>query len=1083
MGFRNKLRVASPVAIAMLLVTGVMSPVQALDEPQDPYVEIVGEVTSDGTCGDGSQPDFDPTTGDNRGFDNANDNGIVCWGDTIRTNVSIAVQDADVDDLIVYYESNIPFNNWGSECDILPEQDPRPGTEWANEERTAYFCNLGPVAEGTKIADSLNQRNNLPNGEVITTTGCIVTPNANTGGFDTYECVGPFELVSTEADPTGIPFYAALDKSKTNLSATRAGESEDDQVHYPPSYTADNGAGVEGKYISWDLDFFIDKENTRLLDDGTGGVTLTIEDTWTVTDQAASVVADNIELVPDRPIGFGINTFSSPYFDGCYKDPTVATFTQAAGWFTVACTQPGGPGTPIIIELEIPDVDRVDEAVEGSFWSGTAVHNSDPDYYYFDISYTVFIPMSDIDVTPSGDSVQIDNTATIVSSTSGPLPLRSQQGEINTGPETDTSSIIVNDQRPGTGGVEIQKTFLGTDRSGFQEKTGSRVAYPGELVHSKIEIHDSRNFDTNPAACDTIDTSVFTFEEPANYIQDKHFTSLSNPSFWRTWHGSSSLSAADPYLVSVNGVQYNLDYSTDDLLGTQIAIEYTDVANLPSHWDATCDDDDNGDGTYDWVNDPNLLAGGPSSVTKVRITWNRDFAEIESGAEGQVSGSALEFYIPLRVRSDAGLTDGDLLPNTMTYKLGPDADSSDERWINPVNDSGADVQDGAHFVNQDPMQPLFSFDYWTADRIEINTTVGSNDPIQIRANKDIDEWAYFNSYDDGDILNFELGISNTTFNVGVNGNPILSESWNEPHTWTFVDELPEWLNYQGNNCVDVFPTCVVDDTDPTRIVFTIPDQSWADIYGTTGNISGLENKLTLSAAFVGDWDDYVGTWGETTTPNTLQVSVDDVDVMAQYPDGFVEDSWYGYIYDNERLKVSKEAVESSVDMLPGDTSAGVAWDVTVENDSWNYLEGQQFIDIFPYVGDGIEGGETERFPETDGSATLELNGITSAEDSGFAVEYTTADPASIFGDPCHYSNWPAGATVPASGTCQIGFVGDDGLLDSALTGSGDTTWSATAPADMSTVTAVRVNLSDLNGFHDVTYRLEFTVSDVAGEVL
>lgn len=150
-----------------------------------------------------------------------------------------------------------------------------------------------------------------------------------------------------------------------------------------------------------------------------------------------------------------------------------------------------------------------------------------------------------------------------------------------------------------------------------------------------------------------------------------------------------------------------------------------------------------------------------------------------------------------------------------------------------------------------------------------------------------------------------------------------------------------------------------------------------------------------------------------------------------------------------RTIIGKSADQEFIPNVDGNGNGSGSWTVTLRSEDPIVQSFTDVIDILPYIGDGRG---------TSFNGTYAITGVTATDAE--TVYYTTADPADVTDDPADPSNGSAGDVTGNT-------VG----------------WTATAPADLSSVTAVRVIGGDLVPSAVRSFRINIeTQGAAAGDV-
>ncbi len=1013
----------SAAAITLLLAFTYSAATWALSSPQDPTTETIIAVDQDGIEA------TDATTSTPAGTDSSDSNGVVKNFDLVVYEVEASLNDADDTN----FTTTVTLNNSASWTEVPADcrvQADFPGISpdssvtdtTGNGLNDTLICNHGDQTEGTKVLFKPAAQATGNNLDTITVNA---TSNSDNPAA-THRAADSLDTTITAS------FGVSLDKTILSLP-------EVDEINYRPVYEPASVHGEEGKTVNWHIALSHNTGSEFIEDNGGGTQDFTITDTWVGThSNDPTVEGDNANGNFNDAIVLK-STITGNAADGCSLLDQPATSIA-----TVTCTQ-NGPGEPITIQVNDTPVNQATLAK---------------------VSLNMFYPYDDI-FDPNGfataETYNIDNTAELTAWGGAGTLVTSQTGTVDSGPEVSVKDWLISATRPGS--LNFTKTF---DDNGVS-KTGQRAAVPGEIVETSLGINDQRLYSTNPAVCDTLDINSFVY---AGYIgtgqQDAYL------------HGGPiSFGTSDNLRANAIHSQFNPLVVTDDAgsavnviasatafdaLQQGVTIEFSDVdyvATGDDHWTATCEDDLTGDGNSDWVTDTSLI-GGDANVVRIRMSWDRDWNALYAQSDPLALNSRLWFSFNLQLLNTVSV--GSYLPNAATT-YDEDNNNWGGTWLNNIGGTRANGNAWtAGYVNveTDPTNALYSFNSLNADRVLVlpasQSITKTNNPTTQ------------GPVEPGDTVSFTI-------------DPRTNGTASGTHTMTFTDVLPAELSYASDTCASVYAAASLSCTAAVSgqtITFTVPNYTIGDDLPAF-TIDATVNPGVASGMYTNDVE----------ISSSLALLSDDshcataTDVNGNSNTADCEDVFAAPHSDAARVVVVASAGESvtkqDIDQVLEPQSDYVT---TLEytNLGASDIGIGHLIDVLPYNGDGalaVPGTATANSPErfngqnpgnaNTGTDTADQDGriefVSIAPSSaGETFEYTTTASASVDHRPCHPSNWPAGDALGGA-NATLNAICSEGLVDpatdvptAAQAGTGTTTWSTTAPADPSDVTAVRASL-------------------------
>ena len=204
-----------------------------------------------------------------------------------------------------------------------------------------------------------------------------------------------------------------------------------------------------------------------------------------------------------------------------------------------------------------------------------------------------------------------------------------------------SEDYVLSDAVPGL--INFYKSFsnFGTG------KTGQRSAAREEIIPTTIMLIDNRPMVSSIGVCDTLDTNSFEFAgfKTAGQI-DGIFHGAVGDSFLQldsvVQNGQRSIhqdfnpalvfgnnSPAPVGITQPNDIAFHSNGANEGLVVEFSSVPYSVTGD--DHFTATCQDDlDGNPATVDWFTDPANVPGGASSVVRIRMVWDRDFADLTS---------------------------------------------------------------------------------------------------------------------------------------------------------------------------------------------------------------------------------------------------------------------------------------------------------------------------------------------------------------------------------------------------------------------------------------------------------------------
>ena len=1013
------------VATTLLVVVVTPITVAALPAPQAPATEAIITLEADGIAPFDTTT-FDPATSADSGTDGDGSNGVVRNHDLVTYNVEVSLNDQDDTNLVatVTLNDKATWTALPGECKtvaggfaVIPDSSM---TDTSGDGLLdTLVCNLGDHNEGTKLIFKPVAAAAAGNADVLSASVLSSSDNnVNTSGLPGTQGDGPIDTTVTSGFGINITKYACGFPERSE--SPNEGDCN-------PLYFDDDAlvaGSPEVKIVPWHITLGYDIGSEFVADNGTGTQDFTITDTWVGTHSIdTSVDSDNAAGDFDDGIVMQ-GTLSGVPTDSCaLVDPSPGA--------TVVCTQ-AGPGEPITIQL-----------------NGVAVSQQPLAEVVLNMALpypTIFDPIT------GGESYSVNNTATLTAWGGTGALVTSGTGAVDPGPETAVEDYVINADRPGS--VAFYKTF---HRNGTA-KTGTRAASPGEIVETSIQIADTRNGDTSPGICDTIDTSVFEFAGNLDVGQRDGI-----------WHGRPvSIGGANAGEPNTYHHLYNPVLSVaqaSDWLGSAIhldplsygaTVEYTDVdytVTGDDHWTAICVDDLDGDGGSDWVTDYNALPGGAASVVRVRLMWDRSEADLRS-AHPTFDRAFITFSFDLMVKPSVPV--GSWLPNTAATRdlAAPAYWNREDGWLGTSGGTGFPVYES---IEDDPSAALFSFNNRNADRVLVV-------PATMSITKLVEPFDR-GPVSSGEIASFKIDPKVT--GVGPAGE-----------TMTFTDTLPAELSYVGDDCAAVYAaaglTCSVAVSGQT-VTWTVTDYTIGGelppFILNTEVVAGTESgTYTNRVIITSSWP----TLSDTShCANAVSLSGAVTAASAAACESTFIDAHFAYASVLVVADAGVEVVKTDTESITEPLSDYVATLSYVNLGGLDIGVGH-LIDVLPYNGDGVlapnyspqrhnfenPGNVNTATQTSDPDGAVDFVSIAPSS-AGETFEYSTDDPTTIDHRPCHPDNWPAGADEASNpliaDVCARGLIDPDtDVPTSGTAGTGATVWGP-LPADPAEVTAIRAS--------------------------
>jgi len=919
-----------------------------------------------------------PTT--DPGTDADSSNGVVKVGDLIVYKVEVSLNDAEDTNLTaeVTVNDKVIFEKIPNVCTGLSSAIINNGL--------TLICNLDEQIEGTKLlfypevrVASSSVNNDIATAEVkaysdtsnMATDGPVET--LITAGF--YVDLIKDVLIPGDHPTTGARLY----KHKANIAGP---------------------AGEEGNLLTFTL--------TGKYLPGSELIAGTTKD-FLITDRIFDDYAGNDP-------GAGLTSNAQLYT----WDSTVLPCDSQGNGTITSCTQ-ASAGDDIIIDLDGVDI-------------------TDPNNtrQVFQVLLNVWVPQTDIkdQDTPLvfGNEIEWDyNSINPLLSVTG-LSNFNGTGEYANQACTGALNSSCNNYidylleftSPGT--WSVYKTFFGLAASGSNQKSYDIKYLAGQTVESEMMLSFAvpQTNNITGITCDNIDTSNFVFlGDSAGPLINLGSQSIHYPSATDLgW----PLLVNNPSLVKLGipNSRAKVDFF-DAKVDFGVTIEYSNIpvsANASGTYsaqlrDSTCEDDMDGDTVYDWYPTAAAVPGGASAVTKVRMNFDLDPAEI-IGTDPNWTSARVVYHMDLMIKPTTPT--GTIIPNYMNaFNANPDVNE----WLN--NDSASIDPTSSSYANQI---------IW-ADTVEV---VGA----QVKVNKDIID--------------------------PVTGAQVNNLTINHQDTVTFLLEA-ETLGLAGTG-----ETMSLTDTFRNTQYEYVAGSSICDLTGVTGTLTSCEPTVNIIGSYTTlVWDITGHTIGTKLPTITMQLKA-----LSSYVSGISQN--YLLVNSTTNLDIKNTFSARKRSGVSMNVITPEEFDVLKEVDQTLYevrtpfdmhlsygpngtvfTEGD-FIDIFPYNGDDTNltsGNDSARpgslYTDSSANTTVQLTALpVDGMPNGETYFWTDAPSASISLDPCHVDNQAAGY-VPASGDYCFELFQRTGALIGGAAGTGAVVWTSvgTAPIDLDDVTAVR----------------------------
>jgi uncharacterized repeat protein (TIGR01451 family) len=760
--------------------------------------------------------------------------------------------------------------------------------------------------------------------------------------------------------------------------------------------------------------------------------------------------------------------------DGCVAFSNEVTDTN------LICTQPGGPGTEIKIQLN--NVDVTYPIKQGQLFS---------------FKVRVWIPINaDINsdlancVSPGNCTLQTINTIKFAKFNPNPgVPA----SEINGEPISETNLNNYN----GAGEPQTNNSFLyplatqtpGSDvfRKYFDSVT---ITSPNEnLPYGQLNVTQNSiipvtlrvtNFVNNYGSgirrtyCEKIDTSNFEFDSvpasgynqayaPGHFLHNnlKRF----NPVITTKFLGTLPADFAKDDAVIFSGFATQNAFVVEPGIRIEYGSDPTYSTTPSALRSDNCPNDLDGDvSTNDWFTNPNSVPGGASTINKIRIIVdNINLVNSLNNYYGRVDADRsilmLNYLVKVKGTNPYPVTIG-----TKNYNFLPNYTHTS--YFNYSTGNTNTQIPPASTATVSPTNVSFSYSApnFNADRVNL---INAKYNIEKRVlNKYV--------YDAGDEIEYEI-------------IPTLEGAVSGPINFTITDTLPN-SNFKivpGSFLPD--PNCTTNGnyifpTSQTGNNFSV------DLNNATTNSPLCKFTFRVKINQETPAGDYINTVRITANnpTNLPQITAlnSDSEVCgggSQQPAGnFLCSSFLSPVsaVSIQILSQNSYSIFKTIPKTTYEVNKDIDYNVVYSRSgSENYGPGD-FIDILPFNGDNDDtipsnftSDRINTFTNTgtgssysEGTADL-LPGLATAPigTNGEVFTFTNANPATIKTDPCHSTNQPSGY-VPISGdVCYLQYIlNGNKFVDGATTGSGLVKWcdfsqfgTAGCPTNYENVSAVR----------------------------
>jgi hypothetical protein len=1047
---------------------------------------------------DGSAP-FDTTTYDvatgNNGANDANaTNGVVRIQDYLTYRIEASLNDKDDTNLVsrVIVDPQQQWESIPASCQtagvtpvsaILDFDTVAPGND-----KRVLLCNLGNTKEGVKytvnavaVVNSNASNANLADQTACNTVAKPATPTLTPTLDTTSGCLSAY--VYTKSDNSN-----AADFTPTNLLVTTGfrvdlSKTLPFRTGTPSDYNPTKAELTPGGLSGFVLDYTVDAKavaGSELVKNTAGKANFTLQDCYLDNNST------NGNNTTDFSCGGSwINSSNARLYNWDTTLPTAAqdgcvAVTTEVTDANLICTQPGGPGTKIIIQLN--NVDVTYPNIQGLL---------------FKIKVKLWIPViQDVNSDPANcagtgncthqtinkinfSSFDYDPTSAANPITAEPTSVTGLANYNGTGEPQTNNTVnypLVSQILNGESARQYLDAILVPAVDNFNY--GLKNVIAGEIVPVSIRVNTRKGVgnDTRNTSCSKIDTTNFEFagvpttgynssvpqDSPSAtngkkynpYVFGQQVTGTPIPP---SYSKGGSVVDADGVTVyedaNIVFPEYRYEYAFDPTYSTVPTTLRTD----------TCPDDLDGNPlTVDWFSNPALVPGGPTAINKVRVIRDRidQISRMQAYFDlPQISLGGLTFTYLTKVKSSPspypvtiGAVNYNFMPsylNNEFYNYLSNSTSSGEPPISTSTIGNSSFGFNANNSNADRVNLIAA--KYTIDKKVLNSVV----------------------YETGDIVEYEV-------------TPKIIGNLAVPISFTITDTLPS-----GN--FTLVPGSFIEDTStPANGSYVFPTTQTGndftiDLNGadTANSLRKFKFKVKISqGAPAGSFINKVKMIAKNipSVPQITQLITDSqqcgsgtrsgqVITCTRFDDPYSEVS--AQILAQNSFSIFKE-VQQKIDEVNSDIDYKVTY---IRAGSESYGPGD-FIDVLPYNGDGEDGNATNFTADrtntftgagtgsvfTEGSVDT-YPGLASAPTgtNGEVFTYTNATPGSIKADVCHSANQPA-AFVPTTGhPCYLQYtLNGNKFMDGVATGSGVIKWctavqfgTAGCPTALDNVTAVR----------------------------
>jgi uncharacterized protein (DUF2141 family) len=1088
---------------------------------------------------DGASP-FDATTYSvgsttTGGTDATDANGVVRVLDYMTYRFEVSLNNKDDTNVVaqVYLDADQQWSSLPGSC-LTDPTIVNPISSISDLDTTApgndkrlLICNLGQTREGTKYAINATAqvKGTATNAIAADQTNCnaLVQPAApdTNPSFPTLDnttgCVSAYITAKSDnsnlaqGKPTNAITTANFKVDLEKSLPTRAGHPEE---YKPVGSIQSSPVGTNGNVMEYNI-VGRAMPGSEGVANTAGKANFTLRDCY--VDNNPNDGNNTSDLACNLP-GW-INSSHAklynwdPSLPAAANDGCVALSSEVTD-ANLNCSQPGGPGTEIVIQAN--NVDVTYPNVPGQLFKFKVrlwipviqdINSSDTGAPYSN-AYCTTVANCTIQTINQANFVKFNpnpaNPATeVIGEPTSVTGLANYNG-VGESQLNNAVTFPLNTTPPGS--YTFRKSFDSVVSAGGTVNYGGKKVVTGEIIPVSLYQGFSGSYPTKMASlkrinCEKIDTSNFEFDSfPSTNVRtaypsivDSQYVKwgLYNPLLLPTATTSFPTDSTDPNWVIGTGSYIVNAYASANAILPNIRYEFafdptfiTTPAAMRA--DDCLDDLDGNPATTDWFSDPNLVPGGKTKINKFRIVMDK--VDIKSLSESYFNKSDLtSFNIAATIYLKVKGTN----PYTISYGSGSADMLPDYTWSSVYDYQSLGYATVLPPTNTEVVtDPGFSLTQGNtnADRVELV-------PAKYTINKKVlNKYVY----EAGEIVEYEI-------------TPRVDGSYIGPINFTLTDTLP-------NSNFKVIPGSFVEDTSvAANGTYVFPTSPITTPF--TVNINGAVATQPLRKFRVKVQINDATPAGDYTNTITMDSNIQSLDdasylcTLSSTPIVIGTPPACNLIPPNSKvsLKILNQNLYEVYKEVPKtvyEINQPISYKVTyLRAGSENYSNGD-FIDILPFNGDNTDGTTTNFTPDrentlgyTPGTSASTFTEITTDGFPGLLAapvganaetfRYTKAIPSTIPTDVCHSANQPAGF-VPTNTNgvggayhpCYAGYViNGNKYADGATTGTGTIVWCTSAqfgtagcPANFGEVTAFRIATTPHTSTQATTRSISFNIN-------